>query len=82
MLEKILLYVENRESVQALATWTLKLAKSLNARIYAVFIINDSTLTQPVANPKAKRHKVNSNREETAWAILYEIEDDAFEENV
>jgi len=82
MLEKILLYVENRESAQALATWTLKLAKTLNARIFAVFIINDSTLTPQVTHPKAKRHKADSNREETAWATLYEIEDDAFEENV
>lgn len=82
MLEKILLYVENREATKVLATWTLKLAKTLNARIFAVFIINDSTLTPPVANPKAKRHKAGSHREETAWAILYEIEDDAFEENV
>ena len=82
MLEKILLYVENRESAQALATQTLKLAKTLNARIFAVFIINDSTLTPQVANPKTKRHKKDSNREETAWAILYEIEDDSFEKNV
>jgi len=80
MLEKILLYVENRESSQALALWTLKIARKLNARIYAVFVINDSTLKPPVTNPKSKRHK--TDQEETAWATLYEIEDDAFEENV
>jgi hypothetical protein len=80
MLEKILLYVENKESTRELALWTLKLARKLNARIYAVFVINDSTLKPPVTNPKSKRHK--TDREETAWAILYEIEDDAFEENV
>lgn len=79
MLEKILLYVENRESSPALATWTLKLARMLNARIFAVFVINDST-SPPVTDPKPKRHK--TDREETAWATLYEIEDDAFEENV
>jgi hypothetical protein len=82
MLEKILLYAENRESAKALAAWTLKLAKILNARIFAVFIINDSALTPQPAKTKIKRHRADSSREEAAWATLYEIEDDAFEENV
>jgi len=82
MLEKILLYAENRESAKALAAWTLKLAKILNARIFAVFIINDSALTPQPAKTKIKRNRADSSREEAAWATLYEIEDDAFEENV
>ncbi len=78
MLEKILLYIENRESKE-LALWTLKLARQLNARIFAVFVISDANLP-PAANPKPKRRK--TDQEETAWKTLYEIEDDAFEENV
>ncbi len=72
MLEKILLYVDDSESVKVLVDWTLKLARQLNIRIFAVFIIN---------RPHSRQPK-DLNQEETAWAVLYEIEDSAFEENV
>uniref|UniRef100_A0A7C6ECL4 Universal stress protein n=1 Tax=candidate division WOR-3 bacterium TaxID=2052148 RepID=A0A7C6ECL4_UNCW3 len=74
MLEKLLLYVEDSAPAKALANWTLKLAKVLNARIFVVFVINQKK--------KTKNQLKNQNQEETAWAILYEIEDDAFEANV
>ncbi len=80
MLEKILLYIDNSESSKKLAGWALKLAKFLNARIYAVFIISQPDSKKPLLKPKASTK--SSNQEEAAWAILYEIEDDAFEDNV
>jgi nucleotide-binding universal stress UspA family protein len=79
MFEKILLYIDNKESAKKLALWTLKFAKIFNARIFAVYIINQIDSKPKV---KTKSRKINSNQEETAWSILYEIEDDAFEENV
>lgn len=79
MFEKILLYIDSKESAKTSASWTLKLAKIFNARIFAVYIIN-----QIISKPKLKikSQKANSKQEETAWSLLYEIEDDAFEENV
>ena len=79
MFEKILLYIDSSESTRTLALWTLKFAKFFHARIFAVFIIS-----QPDSKPisKNKTQKIISNQEETAWSLLYEIEDDAFEENV
>lgn len=75
MLERILLYVEESEASKRLAAWALKFAKILNARIFALFVIKNS-------KAKSKRVQPKSNQEEDAWAILYEIEDEAFEENV
>lgn len=79
MIEKILLYIDSKESAKILASLTLKFAKIFNARIFAVFIINQIDLKPKVKN---KLKKTTSNQEETAWSVLYEIEDDAFEENV
>ncbi|MFB0509660.1 MAG: universal stress protein [bacterium] len=82
MLEKILLYLDGRETVKVLAPWALKLAKAFEARIFAVFVVNQATLKEQAQKTKQKIKNLHSNLEEEAWAILYEIEDDAFEENV
>lgn len=74
MLKKLLLYVEDGESTKTLASWALKLAQVLNARVFAVFVISQKK--------KIKNQPKNQNQEESAWTILYEIEDDAFEANV
>jgi nucleotide-binding universal stress UspA family protein len=82
MLEKILLYIDESEAARTIAPWVLKLAKILNARIFAVFVITELTPKKQAQKTKLKSSAVNSKREEAAWATLYEVEDDAFEENV
>ena len=82
MLEKILLYVDESESTKTISAWALKLAKLLSARLFVVFVIRETEAKKPLTKTRAKGTGRNSNLEEKAWAILYEIEDDAFEENV
>lgn len=73
MLERILLHVEDLPGTRAAAAWTLNLARALSARVYAVCVIPP---------PPGRSRRNRSQAEETAWGILYEIEDDAFEQNV
>lgn len=67
MLERILLQVADTPGMPRTSAWTIKLARALSARIFAVSIVK----------PKEPPHV-----EERAWELLYGVEDDAFEQNV
>ncbi|MBM3314062.1 universal stress protein [candidate division WOR-3 bacterium] len=73
-MERILLYVEDTPSLATTAAWSLRLAKSLSCRVMALAVIAPD---QP-----RRRDAPSSDSEERAWSLLYEIEDDAFEQNV
>ncbi len=73
-MERILLYVEDTPGMAAAAAWTLKLARALSSRTFAVSVIDPAM--------QRRREAQAANVEERAWGMLYEIEDDAFQQNV
>ncbi len=77
MFDRIFLYVEDRTSSTTAAELALSLAKSLAARVFAIAVINTAGSIQT-----ATRRKRIPDVEEDAWRILYEIEDDAFKQEV
>lgn len=74
-LERLMLYVE--EPAEEAIQLALRLAKALDARLFAVYIIDTSLL--PTG---ARRHQKLSELEDRAWQMLYEIENDASEQDV
>jgi nucleotide-binding universal stress UspA family protein len=75
MIKQLLIWVNETPEFHAAAAWTIDLARILSAQVYAVYIMP--------ADARAKKGKrVNSEQEEKAWQVLYEIEDEAFEQNV
>lgn len=72
-MERILLYVEDTPGMAAAVAWTLRLAKGMSCRVFALSVINpDAPL---------RRDTQTSDAEERAWSLLYEIEDDAFQKS-
>jgi len=67
MVDRVLLYVADTPGMARAAAWTIKLARTTSARIFAVAIVD----------PKEPPHV-----EERCWELLYGVEDDAFEQNV
>ncbi|MGQ9708014.1 MAG: universal stress protein [bacterium] len=74
MIKQLLIWVNETAECRAAATWALDLARILSARVYAVYIMP--------ADAPPKKGQRDSNHEEKAWQVLYEIEDEAFEQNV
>jgi nucleotide-binding universal stress UspA family protein len=72
--ERILLYVEDTPGMPIAVAWALKLAKAMSCRVIALAVIDP-------AAPR-RRDAQASDVEERAWGLLYEIEDDAFQQNV
>lgn len=87
MYQKVLLYVDDRPESEKAASEALRLARVCDARIFATWVMPGTvpvtTVSQP-AKRRAGKRKVQpgSELEEHAWSRLYEIEDDAFEQNV
>ena len=73
-MERILLYVEDTPGMAAAVAWTLRLAKGMSCRVFALSVVNPDA-------PR-RRDTQTSDAEERAWSLLYEIEDDAFQKNV
>src|SRR5512136_3049159 len=73
-MERIMLYVEDTPGMPAAVAWVLKLAKSMSCRVIALAVIDPDA-------PR-RREAQTSDVEERAWSLLYEIEDDAFQQNV
>ena len=73
-MKRIMLYVEDTPGMATAAAWSLRLAKGLSCRVFALSVVN----------PDAPRRQDNqtSDAEERAWSQLYEVEDDAFQKNV
>lgn len=69
-----MLYVDDTPGLPAAVAWTLRLAKALSCRVYALAVIGQDA-------PRRRGAK-SSDMEERAWSLLYEIEDDAFQEDV
>ncbi|OYD16861.1 hypothetical protein CH330_01575 [candidate division WOR-3 bacterium JGI_Cruoil_03_51_56] len=74
MFDRILLFVEDKNTPKETIIWTIALARQLGSRLIAVYIVDTNAL------PEGKEQL--SLIEEKAWKILYEIEDDAFEQNI
>jgi nucleotide-binding universal stress UspA family protein len=72
--ERILLYVEDTPGMPAAVAWSLRLAKVMSCRMIALAVIDPDA-------PR-RREAQTSDAEERAWGLLYEIEDDAFLQNV
>jgi len=73
-MERIMLYVEDTPGMRAAVAWALRLAKGMSCRVIALSVINPDA-------PR-RREAQTSDVEERAWGLLYEIEDDAFQQNV
>jgi len=69
-----MLYVEDTPGLPAAVAWSLRLAKALSCRVFALAVIGPDS-------PR-RRAAQSSDLEERAWSLLYEIEDDAFQEDV
>ncbi len=74
MINQILLWLDNSPAARAAASWTIAFARSTSARIYALYVLP--------ATAKSRREKRNSVQEEQAWQVLYEVEDEAFDQQV
>lgn len=77
MPERILLVLDHRPGRPGLANWTLALARRLGARVIAACLVDDAAL--PNGPQRAERE---SELEEQAWKLLYEVEDRAFQQDV
>jgi len=73
-MERILLYVEDTPGMPATVAWSLRLAKGMSCRVIALSVIDPDA-------PR-RREAQASDAEERSWGMLYEIEDDAFQQNV
>jgi len=73
-MERIMLYVEDTPGMSAAVAWSLRLARGMSCRVIALAVINPDA-------PR-RREVQTSDAEERAWGLLYEIEDDAFQQNV
>jgi nucleotide-binding universal stress UspA family protein len=87
MYQKVLLYVDDRPESEKAASEALRLARTCDARIFATWVMPETVPANPVAQPTKRRAgkrkaQPGSELEEHAWSRLYEIEDDAFEQNV
>ncbi len=77
MLDKLVVFVEDRSISNQAVKWTLSLARRLGSRVFAVYVIDTNTMPEG-----PDREKQLSDTEENAWKILYEIEDAAFEQDI
>jgi nucleotide-binding universal stress UspA family protein len=87
MYQKVLLYVDDRPESEKAAAEALRLARTCDARIFATWVMLETVPTAAVVQPARRRAgkrktQPGSELEEHAWSRLYEIEDDAFEQNV
>ncbi|NPV14808.1 universal stress protein [candidate division WOR-3 bacterium] len=79
MMEKILLWLDHTPAARAAATWTINLAQRLSARVYALYVLPPEG--KP-ATPRTRAQKTDTKKEEEAWELLYEVEDEAFAQDV
>ena len=73
-MERALLYVEDTPGMPTAVAWAMRLAKGMSCRVFALSVISPDT--------QRRRDNQKSDAEERAWSMLYEIEDDAFQQNV
>jgi nucleotide-binding universal stress UspA family protein len=73
-MQRIMLYVEDTPAMATAAAWALRLAKGMSCRVFALSVVDPDA-------PR-RRDTQTSDAEERAWGQLYEVEDDAFQNNV
>lgn len=73
-MERVLLYVEDTPGMPTTVAFALRLAKAMSCRVFTLSVVNSEA-------PR-RRGSQASDDEERAWSMLYEIEDDAFQQNV
>lgn len=81
MINQLLLWLNNTPSFRTTVTWALTLAQTLSARVYALYILPPEA-TAGTETPKKRHRKSSTEREEKAWELLYEVEDEAFDKNL
>lgn len=81
MINQLLLWLNNTPSFRTTVTWALTVAQTLSARVYALYILPPES-TAGTETSKKRNRKSSTEREEKAWELLYEVEDEAFDKNV
>ena len=81
MIDRIMLYVAPGPEGAAAARWALVLARRFGARVFAVTVIDPARSDLP-SEWSPTTPPTDGDKEEEAWKMLYEIEDDAFELDV
>ncbi|MEO0009558.1 MAG: universal stress protein [candidate division WOR-3 bacterium] len=84
MINRILLALSSPVRFRPAARWTVSLAARLNAHLFAVYLLpadtgSDRTGPEELRTNRIRKH---SSEEEKAWQVLYEIEDQSFNQNV
>lgn len=92
MYQKVLLHVDDRPESAKAVTEALRLARTCDARIFAAWVLPATGPEARAAGAPApvrtrrraaiRKAEPGSEDEEHAWSRLYEIEDEAFEQNV
>jgi nucleotide-binding universal stress UspA family protein len=85
MYQKVLLCVDDRPESAKAVTEALRLARTCDARIFAAWVLPVAGAPAPVRTRRRagiRKTEPGSEGEEHAWSRLYEIEDEAFEQNV
>jgi nucleotide-binding universal stress UspA family protein len=92
MYQKVLLCVDDRPESAKAVTEALRLARTCDARIFAAWVLPATGHEARVAGATApvrtrrragiRKTEPGAEGEEHAWSRLYEIEDEAFEQNV
>lgn len=77
MINRILLVLSSPVRYKPAARWTINIATHLNAQLFVLYFLPGVR-----REPTAGRDRKNSSEEERAWQVLYEIEDQAFSQNV
>ncbi|MGQ9678617.1 MAG: universal stress protein [bacterium] len=83
MITQILLWLNDAPSTSNAIIWALSLAQTLSARVYALYILPpEPTHRTGTELSKKRNRKSNPEKEEKAWELLYEVEDEAFDRNI
>jgi nucleotide-binding universal stress UspA family protein len=85
MYQKVLLCVDDRPESAKAVTEALRLARTCDARIFAAWVLPAAGAPAPARTRRRaaiRKAEPGSEGEEHAWSRLYEIEDEAFEQNV
>lgn len=84
MINRILLALSSPVRFRPAARWTVDLAARLNAHLFAVYLLPaDNGLDHAgLKELRTGRIRKHSSEEEKAWQVLYEIEDQSFNQNV
>lgn len=81
-MRRMLLYIDEKSRSKRVVDWTLKIAKVLKSRVYALYPLYSQRIEDRARELKKKSEDIRSQMEEEGWSYLYQIEDEAFEREV